>query len=223
MIEDFFRLLSDAVRYYPKKTLTSHLSVPIFSAALSALTLQQVDPVTATLHYCRDVLSFGFEKPAVSDFTGADGEPYTNPPEIRSAVKQLMGSQGSLLVQRVMTGMMFTFPGDCFADASGVLMALFELLPHEAAGWVEATIQLVPAGTLKQGECERLMKASAEKIDVGDVRKTRVLLQGWFPQGCRLVGFSAFPVRLTDFLILHRLHEFLPTTKCRPPGRARTA
>ncbi|KAL1959769.1 hypothetical protein VTO42DRAFT_1355 [Malbranchea cinnamomea] len=177
MIEDFFRLQTDAVRYYPKKTLTSNLAVPVFSAALSALTLQQVDPLTATLHYCRDVLSFGFEKPAVSDFTGPNGEVYTNPPEIRAAVKQLMASQGLLLVQRVMTGMMFSFPGDCFADASGVLMSLFELLPHEAAGWVENTIQLLPAGTLKQGESERLMRAIAERIDAGDHRKTRVLLQ----------------------------------------------
>lgn len=193
MIEDFFRLLADGVRYYPKKTLTSHLAVSIFSAALSALTLQQVDPVTATLHYCRDVLSFGFEKPVISDFTSPDGEPYTNSPEIRSAVKQLMTSQGSLLVQRVMTGMMFTFPGDCFADASGVLMALFELLPHDAAGWVEATVQLVPTGTLKQGESERLMKAIAEKIDAGDVRKTRILLQGMSSMPSSLWILSHFP------------------------------
>jgi transportin-3 len=178
VIEDFFRLQADGVRYFPKRTLTSPLAVPIFSAALSALTLQQVDPLTATLHYLRDVLSFGFEKPAVSDFTTPDGQAYTNPPEIRTAVKQLMTSQGLLLVQRVMAGMMFTFPGDCFADASGVLMSLFELLPHEAARWVEGTIQLLPGGTLKQGESEKLMKSIAERIDAGDARKTRALLQG---------------------------------------------
>jgi transportin-3 len=178
VIEDFFRLQADGVRYFPKRTITSPLAVHTFSAALAALKLQQVDPLTATLHYLRDLLSFGFEKPAVSDFTTPDGQAFTNPPETRAAVKQLINSQGSELVQRVMAGMMYHFPGDCFPDASGVVMSLFELLPHDSARWVEGTIQLLPQGSLKQGEGERLMKGIAEKIDASDTRKTRALLQG---------------------------------------------
>ncbi|PGH35900.1 transportin-3 [[Emmonsia] crescens] len=177
MIEDFFRLLTDAVRYYPKKSLTSTLAAPIFSASLSALTLQQVDPLTAVLHYCRDVLSFGTDKPSISGFTGPDGEPFTNTPEVQAAVKQLITSQGAILVQRVLTGMMFSFPGDCFPDASGVLMSLFELMPQETASWVEATVHMLPAGTLKPGESDRLMKMLSEKVHQGDIRKTRVVLQ----------------------------------------------
>jgi transportin-3 len=178
VIEDFFRLLTDAVRFYPKKSITSHLAIPIFSAALSALTLQQVDPLTATLHYYHDLFSFGFEKPSISELTGPDGEPFANPPEVQAAVKQLITSQGQLLVQRVLTGMMFSFPDDCFADASGVLMTLFELMPREVASWIETTTQMLPAGTLKPGEAERLMKGISEKVQSGDTRKIRVLLQG---------------------------------------------
>ncbi|KAL1969842.1 hypothetical protein VTN77DRAFT_7351 [Rasamsonia byssochlamydoides] len=177
LIEDFSRLASDAVRYYPKECITSSLAVPIFSAGLSALTLQQVDPLIATLHYYRDLLSFGFDTPSVSDFTGPDGQPYTSPPEVRAAVKQLLGSQGQLLVQRVLTGMMFSFPGDCFPDASGVLMTLFELMPQEAGTWVQSTIQMLPAGTMKPGEAERLMSNISDKIRSGETRKIRVLLQ----------------------------------------------
>ncbi|EGC41529.1 karyopherin [Histoplasma capsulatum var. duboisii H88] len=177
MIEDFFRLLTDAVRYYPKKFLISPLAAPIFSASLSALTLQQVDPLRAVLHYCRDVLSFGTDKPSISEFAGPDGEPFTNPPEVQASVKQLITSQGAILVQRVLTGMMFSFPDDCFPDASGVLMSLFELMPQETANWVEATVHMLPPGTLKPGESERLMKSLSERIYQGDVRKTRVVLQ----------------------------------------------
>lgn len=178
MIEDFFRLLTDAVRYYPKKSLISPLAAPIFSASLSALTLQQVDPLRAVLHYCRDVLSFGTDKPSISEFAGPDGEPFTNPPEVQASVKQLIASQGAILVQRVLTGMMFSFPDDCFPDASGVLMSLFELMPQETANWVEATVHMLPPGTVKPGESERLMKSLSERIYQGDVRKTRVVLQG---------------------------------------------
>lgn len=178
VIEDFFRLSSDALRYYPKKCIFSSLAVPIFSAALSALTLQQVDPLIATLHYYRDLFSFAFDKPMVSEFTSPEGEPYSNPPEVREAVKGLVAAQGQLLTQRALTGMMFTFPGDCFPDASGVIMTLFELLPQETGGWLQSTLQMLPAGSMKPGEAERLLKSIADKVQSGETRKIRVLLQG---------------------------------------------
>ncbi|KKK22706.1 mRNA transport regulator (Mtr10) [Aspergillus rambellii] len=177
VIEDFFRLSSDAVRFYPKECITSSLAMPIFSAALSALTLQQIDPLIATLHYYHDLFSFAFDKPAVSGFTTTDGKPYANPPEIREAVKQLIGSQGQVLTQRILTGMMFTFPGECFPDASGVLMSLFELMPQDAGAWVQSTLQMLPAGTMKAGEAERLLKGISDKVQSGETRKIRVLLQ----------------------------------------------
>ncbi|KAJ5137097.1 hypothetical protein N7448_005651 [Penicillium atrosanguineum] len=177
VIEDFFRLSSDAVRYYPKKCISSSLAVPIFSAALSALTLQQVDPLIATLHYYRDLFGFAFDKPLVSEFTTPEGEPYTNPPEVREAVKALIASQGQPLAQRVLTGMMFTFPGDCFPDASGVVMTMFELLPHETGAWLQTTLQMLPVGTMKPGEAERLLKNISDKVQSGETRKIRVLLQ----------------------------------------------
>jgi transportin-3 len=178
VIEDFFRLASDAIRCYPKECIKSSLVVPTFSAGLSALTLQQVDPLIAALHYYRDLLGFGNETPSVSDFTGPDGQPRTNPPEVRSAVKELVASQGQLLVERVLTGMMFSFPGDCFPDASGVLMTLFQLMPQEAGAWVQSTIQRLPAGTMKPGEAERMMSNISAKVQSGETRKIRVLLQG---------------------------------------------
>lgn len=180
MIEDYFRLSSDAVRYYPKKCISSNLAIPIFNAGLSALTLQQVDPLIATLHYYRDLFSFAFEKPTISGFTSPEGEPYSNPLEVQEAVKALVASQGQLLAQRVLTGMMFTFPGDCFPDASGVLMTMFQLLPQETGAWLENTLQMLPVGSMKAGEAERLLKGVSEKVQSGETRKIRVLLQGTY-------------------------------------------
>ncbi|KAL2811687.1 armadillo-type protein [Aspergillus granulosus] len=177
VIEDFFRLSSDAVRFYPKECITSNLAVTIFSAALSALSLQQIEPLMATLHYYHDLFSFAFDKPAVSSFTTPDGEAYSNPPDIREAVKQLITSQGQVLVQRILTGMMFTFPGECFPDASGLMMSLFDLMPPEAGAWVQSTLQMLPVGTMKAGEAERLLKGISDKVQSGEIRKIRALLQ----------------------------------------------
>ncbi|KAH8423731.1 nuclear import receptor MTR10 [Aspergillus melleus] len=177
VIEDFYRLSSDAVRYYPKECISSPLSVPIFTAALSGLTLQQVDPLMAILHYYHDLFSFAFERPAISEFTSSNGDPYTNPPEVREAVKQLIASQGQALAERIITGMMFSFPGDCFPDASGVMMSLFELMPQEAGLWLQSTLQMLPPGTMKPNEAERLLKGISDKVQSGELRKIRVLLQ----------------------------------------------
>lgn len=177
VIEDFFRLTTDAIRFFPQKAITSQFARPVLEAALSALTLQQVDPLTATLHYLRDLLSFGSDKPSMSEMNNPDGTPYKNPVEVQSAVKQLVAGLGSLLVQRILTGMMFSFPGDCFPDASAVLMTLFELMPQDAASWVQGTLQMLPAGSMKPAEANRLMKGIVEKVQKDDIRKVRVLLQ----------------------------------------------
>ena len=177
VIEDFFRLLTDAVRFYPQKTVSSELAEPILRAALTSLTLQQIDPLTATLHYLRDLLSFGGDNPFISEFDYPDGKPYVNPPEVKTAVKQLLTLHGNTLVQRVLTGMMFSFPEDCFPDASAVLMALFSLLPQQTALWVQETVQVLPAGTLKPAEATKLMRGISEKIQKDEPRKVRILLQ----------------------------------------------
>lgn len=180
VIEDFFRLLVDALIYYHQQFLLAPVCEPIISASISALTLQQDAPLTATLHFLRDFLSYGTDHPNSSSFNerSQDTPAPRNTLQIQQAVKQLVVSQGEALTQRILTGMMFHFPRDCLPDASGVLLALFEILPHEVVIWVKGTIGMLPAGTIKAGEGERLMNAVGQKIQAGDIRKIRVLLQG---------------------------------------------
>ena len=147
-------------------------------ASLTALTLTLPEPVQGTLHFLRDFLDFGFERPPVSAFSGPDGEPAPgNSPEIRVAVRQVIGATGQELVHRVLTGMMFSFPEDCFPDASGVLLSLFNLGPQAAAQWVQGTLQALPPGTLKPAEANKLMKGIGDKLQQNEPRKVRVLLQ----------------------------------------------
>jgi len=157
------------------------------------------------------LFSFAFDKPTVSEFTSPDGRPYSNPPEVREAVKALLLSQGQVLFQRVLTGMMFIFPGDCFPDASGVMMTLFEVLPHETGAWLESTLQMLPPGSMKPAEAERLLKGIAEKVQSGETRKIRVLLQG--------SSRAIFQFESVLFLTFSRFHQLLPPPQRRPPRR----
>lgn len=175
VIDDFFRLLIDALLYYPQKLIPSPLLVPIFEASIYALTLEQRDPLSSTLHFLRDLLSYGGDNPASSE-----GLPDSAAASIRTIVKNLLSSHGQNLVKQVMAGMMITFPRDCFADGSGVLLSLFELLPVQTTEWVSHTIQLLPHGTVSPEEANRLMVKIKERLasnEAGGIRHVRVLLQ----------------------------------------------
>ncbi|KAM0484307.1 hypothetical protein ACHAPX_001728 [Trichoderma viride] len=175
VIDDFFRLLIDALLYYPQKLIPSPLLVPIFEASIYALTLEQRDPLSSTLHFLRDLLSYGGDNPASSE-----GLPDSAAASIRAIVKNLLSSHGQNLVKQVMAGMMITFPRDCFADGSGVLLSLFELLPVQTTEWVSHTIQLLPQGTVSPEEANRLMIKIKERLssnEAGGIRHVRVLLQ----------------------------------------------
>ncbi|KAL9100293.1 MAG: hypothetical protein Q9163_004311 [Psora crenata] len=186
VIEDFFRLLIDALIYYHTNLLHAPICSPILSAAISALTLEQEPPLTAALHFLRDFLSYGTAHPNFSTFDDDElGVPrLNNDSQAQASVKNLLIEHGEVLTQRIMTGMMFSFPRDCFPDASGVLLALFEIMPEQSAMWVKGTISMLPAGTVKQGEAERLMRGIGQKLQEGELRKVRVLLQD-FTNGYR--------------------------------------
>ena len=179
VIEDFFRLLIDALIYYHKQVIQASICEHILSAAISALGLEQAAPLIAALHYLRDFLSYGTNHPNSSSFIDPAPTQFdSDSPTIQDTVKILATAQGETLVQRILTGMMFTFPPDCFQDSSGVLLALFELMPEKTSVWVKHTISILPAGSVKVGDSEKLINSIGQKINQGEMRKVRVLLQG---------------------------------------------
>ncbi|TVY54947.1 Uncharacterized protein LCER1_G002268 [Lachnellula cervina] len=172
VIEDFYRLLTDALLYYPYKLIRSTLFTPIFQAGISALALEQRDPLIATLHYLRDVIGYGGDNPPSSSNS-------PNPAEIKQAVQELIISNGEYLVKQIMAGMMITFPSDCFTDGSGALLGLFQLLPQQTANWVDKTVRMLPPGTVREAEIDKLMTGIRDRLALGEDghRKVRTLLQ----------------------------------------------
>jgi transportin-3 len=179
VIEDFFRLSTDVLLYHPNKLLASNLMEPVLSAASTSLTLLKVEPLMATLHFLRDFLAYGGDEAPSPAFDATDGtyQLRPNPPQIKQTVHAHITSQGGSLVQRCMTGMMYSFPPDCIPDASGVLLALFELVPRDVAVWVAQTVNLLPAGSLAAEEKDLLLRRVGDLVDKGENRKIRTLLQ----------------------------------------------
>ena len=155
MIEDFFRLALDALVFHAYRVIPSPLMSHVLAAACASLNMLKVEPLTATLHFLRDFLAYGLEDSPTSGF---DATPKKNPPEVRHAVIELLNGNGEQLTQRLLTGMMFTFPRDCIPDASGVLLDMFRLMPEVTTKWVQETVALLPSGSISREEQERLVR-----------------------------------------------------------------
>lgn len=177
VIEDFFRLCIDVLLYHPQAFITSDLTPTLLSAASTSLTLLKEEPLLATLHFLRDFLGYGGDNPPSSAFIDDPSHPRNNPVEMQTAVKNLIQQQGEQMVQRLLTGMMYTFPADCFPDASGVLLAMFQLMPTVVANWTASTVSMLPGGSISPQEQERLLRNIQQRIESGEVRKIRSLLQ----------------------------------------------
>ncbi|KAK4893633.1 Nuclear import receptor [Elasticomyces elasticus] len=179
VIEDFFRLSADVLLYHPDRLLTSPLIPSMLSAASTSLTLLKEEPLMATLHFLRDVLAYAGPDAPSSHFNPDDGtyNARPNPEPVRAAVRALTLAEGDTLVQRCLTGMMYTFPADCFPDASGVLLSLFQNLPNETAGWTAKTVGMLPPGSIAPQEQERLLRNIQQRIDSGEQRRIRGLVQ----------------------------------------------
>ena len=170
----------DALIYYHEQLIPASICGPVIAASMSALTLEQGAPLVATLHFLRDFLSYGTDHPNSSHLSDetAKNQRQSNSQALQNTVKSLVLTHGEALVQRILTGMMFSFPRDCLQDASGVMLALCELMPQETIVWIKSTLAFLPTGTIKAGEGERLMTSILQKMQLGDLRKVRVLLQG---------------------------------------------
>ncbi|KAF2433491.1 ARM repeat-containing protein [Tothia fuscella] len=179
VIEDFFRLSQDILIYHSNRAFHSQLMESIVSAATSCLAILKEEPLMATLHFLRDLLGFGQES---SPFSSFDQPNRQVPHDTRQTVHQMVMVQGMQLTQRLLTGMMFTFPQNCYPDASGVLLGLFQLVPQQAAEWLKATLALVPDGSVTVQEQEVLLRKINASIASGEVRGIRTLLQDFTNQ-----------------------------------------
>jgi transportin-3 len=155
LIEDFFRLSQDILLYHSSRAIPGPLMPDILEAASNTLQILKEEPLMATLHFLRDFLAYGLTDQPYSSFVTNDRR---TPPQVVEAVKRISAAKGQELTKRLLVGMMYTFPQDCYPDASGVVLGLFQILPREAGGWIKVTVEMLPEGGVSSSEAVKLME-----------------------------------------------------------------
>jgi transportin-3 len=149
-IEDFFRLVTDALLYYPHRLIPSNLLKPIIEAATYVLVLDARNPLTASLDFLRDIITWGSDNPASSSELSEDMLSKS-----RATVLQLVGVLGEQLVKQVMTGLVFRFPGDCNSSATGVIAEVLHIVPEPGMLWLKSALLTLPS--LSEVEVSQLL------------------------------------------------------------------
>ena len=128
----------------------SSLLPSIIQAALTSLTLELESPLTAVLHFLRDLLGY-----AVGHVPSAMKSDVL--PEMQTVLREIISASGSPLCSLIMSGMIFTFPRDCVTDGAGALMTLIEMDPRASVAWVGISLSMLPQENLSQEERARFM------------------------------------------------------------------
>jgi transportin-3 len=157
VIEDFFRLLMDALFCHPLEFTKSPLLPTIVQAALASLALELENPLTAVLHFIRDFLGY-----AVGHVPSSMESEV--PVEMQNAIRAMIGAHGSTMCSLIMSGMIFTFPRDCVMDGAGALMTLVEMDPETSVNWIANSLHMLPAENLTQEERTRFISQVAEYL-----------------------------------------------------------
>ena len=141
-------MLMDALYCHPVEFTKSPLLPSIVQAVLGSLALELENPLTAVLHFLRDLLGY-----AVGHVPSAMESDV--PDEIKNTIRGIISINGTALCCLLMSGMIFTFPRDCVTDGAGALMTLIEMDPESSDDWIADSLSNLPSGNFSSDECLR--------------------------------------------------------------------
>jgi transportin-3 len=205
VIEDFFRLLMDALYCHPLEFTRSHLLPSIVQAALASLALELENPLTAVLHFLRDFLGY-----AVGHVPSAMESEV--PAEMQTAIRAMISAHGSTLCSLIMSGMIFTFPRDCVVDGAGALMTLIEMDPVTSVGWIANSLNLLPAENLSADERSKFFGQMTEY----DLIPQPLLMN----RAANGRDFRKIQRQIQDFVAIYRRRVISPRSKSQGKGFA---
>ncbi|KAG5518556.1 hypothetical protein PMAC_002952 [Pneumocystis sp. 'macacae'] len=170
VVDDFFRLLIDALFGHSVCLITSSLLDLIIQTSLVSLSLELPDPLISVLHFLRDLLSYSSSSASTFPETSL---------QFQTIVRNMMQKYNQQLITSIFYGLVYSFPRDCVPDASGVLLSLIEIYSEDSIKNIGVTLDLFPSETISSQEKTRLLADLTNAAIRSDWKKVRRLLQDW--------------------------------------------
>ncbi|CAB59809.2 karyopherin/importin-beta family nuclear import receptor Mtr10 [Schizosaccharomyces pombe] len=176
VIDDFFRLMMDALLANPQMVLESQMLESLIQAAMMSLQLEQQEPLQTVLNFLQDLLAFALHTPPYSLI-----EPL--PDSLLKSLADLLLKNSQELYIILFNGMVFTFPRDNISDASAVLIPLIRLVfaadPSLCIKYMSNVLDQLPAMTIGQEEREKFLANFSKHCTSSEMPRLRAHLQDW--------------------------------------------
>ncbi|KAG7920036.1 hypothetical protein KL927_000716 [Ogataea polymorpha] len=172
LVEDFFRMGNDVLMFLPVKLLESSLVEPVYRVAVRALeTYPEYGTISSVLQFLVDLYSWGFETPPVSM---ADDIPEA----LKYKVLNFAVATGEELLTKLLGGLIFTFPSDCWPEANELVVKLVKLSMLQGGskvglGWLDRAMLSLPRGSVSDSERLKLLRTVETAINSNDFRRVR--------------------------------------------------
>ncbi|CDR42968.1 CYFA0S10e04346g1_1 [Cyberlindnera fabianii] len=169
LIEDFFRMMGDVLSFQIVSFVSSDILKSSFEIAVMSLDIEKFEPLVTTLHFLIDLVSWGFDSPPVSILNEI-------PPEVKQIVRTFVASNGGLLINALLQGLVFKFPSEAVLDASDLLGKTLRLAPSPEVSvqWLNAALDSFPAHTVSDQERNKLVQTVGNALASKDYRRIRM-------------------------------------------------
>jgi transportin-3 len=174
VIEDFFRMMSDLLMFYPVRLVSDLdlLKSTLRASVLTLTTVNEMAPLVSCLHFLIDFVSWGLPNPPISFFD-------ENPAGVQTTVQQflVLDNNGGQLLGVVLNGLVFRFHNDIQQDASDLLLKILTVLPdfQVAVGWLNEVVHALP--NVNEKEIHKLISTISVALPNKDNRRVRSSLK----------------------------------------------
>lgn len=169
VIEDFFRLMMDALHGNAQMFLASVYLDTVMQASMASLVIEQVEALQVVLRFLRDLVGWGMPSPPVS------GQNIDQ--QCKSNLDTLLKKHGERLTALIFIGQVYSFPQECIVESSGIILALLETQPDAALPWIESAFGGLPAETIGGPERAKFLDGMRQSCYSKDFSRSRSQLQ----------------------------------------------
>lgn len=169
LIEDYSSMMSDIMMYFVTNFTLSDILKPTFDTAVLALNIEKVEPLSKTLQFLIDLVSWGFNNPPISIFEEI-------PEQVKLTIKQFINENGGSLILALINGLIFKFPNQVTNEAIELIDKTIKLAPNNeiAINWIAVSIDSLPKDTVSTQEREKLLKTASTSLNSKDYRRLRM-------------------------------------------------
>ncbi|ODV87402.1 hypothetical protein CANARDRAFT_26802 [[Candida] arabinofermentans NRRL YB-2248] len=173
LVEDFFRMTDDILMFTPIELLQADEMIqPIFETAIKSLSIYyEYESITAILQFLIDFYSWGFETPPISFMDDI-------PENLKFKILNFAMNTGEQLISKLMYGLIYSFPSDCWPDTNELIVKLIKLSTLEGSsklslGWLDKFLSSLPQGSVNEKERLKLLSTVEIAINSKDYRRVR--------------------------------------------------